>query len=69
MSKDVFKKYYIEEKDEEGKVKPAEKVEVKVTDEEIYENLVNNTYKETELFKKCLEVLENIDFERKVETE
>ena len=33
----------------------------KITDEEIYEHLVNNTYKETELYKKCLEVLENID--------
>ena len=33
----------------------------KISDEEIYEYLVNNTYKETPLYKKCLEVLEYID--------
>ncbi|MDD5888408.1 MAG: UvrD-helicase domain-containing protein [bacterium] len=33
----------------------------KMSDEEIYSCVVNNTYQETALYKKCLEVLENID--------
>ncbi len=33
----------------------------KIPDKDIYNHLVNNTYKETNLYKKCLEVLENID--------
>lgn len=32
-----------------------------MSDEEIYNHIVNNTYNETSLYKKCLEVLKNID--------
>ena len=31
-------------------------------DDMIYEYIVNNTYKESELYKKCLELIENIDY-------
>lgn len=33
----------------------------KLTDEEIYNHLMNNTYQETALYKKCLELVESID--------
>lgn len=33
----------------------------KISDEELYDIHVNNSYKETELYKKCLEVLDQID--------
>lgn len=33
----------------------------KITDEELYDIHINNKYKETELYKKCLEVLPQID--------
>lgn len=33
----------------------------KISDEEIYNIYINNTYKDTELYKKCLELVTNID--------
>ena len=33
----------------------------KISDEEIYDIYINNAYKETELYKKCLELVTNID--------
>lgn len=33
----------------------------KISDEEIYNHLMNNTYQETELYKKCSQVIKNID--------
>ncbi|MBE6157280.1 MAG: hypothetical protein E7160_00580 [Firmicutes bacterium] len=35
----------------------------KMTDEEIYEYFINNNYEESDLYKKCLSLIDNIDIE------